>query len=123
MAREMAMMNAATIPDTAAGSTTRTVVSSRVEPNPYEASRSEPGTALSASSLIDATSGRIMMPITSPADATLKISTVLAPNTPCRSGVMNCSAKNPYTTVGMPASTSRMGLIVLRTFGLAYSLR
>ena len=38
-------MNAAAIPDSAAGSSTRTTVSNRVAPSPYEASRSERGTA------------------------------------------------------------------------------
>ncbi len=40
-----------------------------------------------------------------------------------KSGVITVSAKNPSTTLGIPASTSRIGLTVLRTFGVAYSAR
>ena len=41
----------------------------------------------------------------------------------CRNGVSTARAKNPNATVGTPARTSRIGLTVLRTRGLAYSLR
>ena len=39
------------------------------------------------------------------------------------SGVITVSAKNPSTTLGMPARISRIGLTVRRTFGVAYSDR
>ena len=38
-------------------------------------------------------------------------------------GVSSVRAKNPRTTLGMPARTSRTGLTVLRNFGVAYSER
>ena len=38
-------------------------------------------------------------------------------------GLMNVRAKKPRTTLGMPARISRIGLIVRRTFGVAYSDR
>ena len=39
------------------------------------------------------------------------------------SGRMKLAAKKPIATVGMPARISSTGLTVLRTRGLAYSLR
>jgi hypothetical protein len=42
---------------------------------------------------------------------------------PCKAGVTHRSAKKPYTTVGIPANTSRQGFTVRRTAGGAYSLR
>ena len=51
------MMNAATMPDTAAGSTTWRVVVALRAPRPALASRSSRGTAASASSATDATRG------------------------------------------------------------------
>jgi len=92
-------------------------------PPRQQQSRSERGTALSASSLIELTSGMIRMPMTMPAEATLKISTVFLPSSPCSRGVIKPSAKNPNTTVGMPARISRVGLRMPRALGLAYSLR
>ena len=68
----------------------------------------------------DDTNGIIMMPMTRPADRALKTSMsgkILTRNT-C---VTNSRAKNPNTTVGMPASTSSVGLSTLRTRRLAYS--
>ena len=49
-----------------------------------------------------------MTPITSPAESTLKTPTPIPRS--WRSGVKNVSAKNPKTTVGMPASVSSAGL-------------
>ena len=51
------MMNAATMPDTAAGRTTWRVVVALRAPRPALASRSSRGTAASASSATDATRG------------------------------------------------------------------
>jgi hypothetical protein len=75
-----------------------------------------------ASSESEAMVGMIMMPMTMPADSALKtwmpgkigLSTT---------AVMNSRAKKPKTTVGMPASTSSVGLRILRALGLAYSER
>ena len=39
------------------------------------------------------------------------------------SGRMKVRAKKPIATVGMPARISSIGLTILRTRGLAYSLR
>ena len=38
-------------------------------------------------------------------------------------GAITDRAKKPSTTLGMPASTSRVGLRTLRTLGRAYSER
>ena len=38
-------------------------------------------------------------------------------------GAITDKAKKPRTTLGMPASTSRVGLRTLRTLGFAYSDR
>ena len=54
IAREMPRMTAATMPDRAAGKTTRTDVVMRRAPSPNEASRGASGTARIASSLIEA---------------------------------------------------------------------
>ena len=39
------------------------------------------------------------------------------------SGLRKVTANSPRATVGIPASTSRIGLTSLRTRGFAYSLR
>jgi hypothetical protein len=73
-----------------------------------------------ASSEIDATTGMRRIPIAIPAASTLN-----TPTSRPRSwkwGVRNVRAKNPRTTVGMPASVSRAGLMMFRTRGRAYSL-
>ena len=49
-------------------------------------------------------------------EASVKIDWMIA-------GLMTVSAKNPSTTLGMPARISRIGLIVRRTLGVAYSER
>ena len=66
--------------------------------------------------------GMIMMPMTMPAERALK--TWMPGKIGLRTNsVMNSSAKKPKTTVGMPASTSSVGLSTLRALGLAYSER
>src|SRR5690606_23485939 len=65
--------NDATMPDSAAGTTTLSATSKRVAPSAYAASRIERGTADIASSLIDEIIGMIMMPTTIPALSALKI--------------------------------------------------
>jgi hypothetical protein len=68
-------------------------------------------------------SGVISSPTTIPADRALK--SWFFPITPAfwRNGVSESMAKNPRTIVGMPASSSRMGLTVRRTRSCAYSER
>jgi hypothetical protein len=75
-----------------------------------------------ASSDTDATSGTVRIPTPIPAEARLKV--------PASSvsfctivGEMKLTQKNPRTTDGMPASTSRIGFSVRRTRGRAYSER
>ncbi len=122
MARETARIIAATMPEMAAGTTTRRLVCHRLAPSPYDASRIAVGTARIASSDTDATSGTIRTPTAIPAarkllcDASAKIRFTTL-------GVMNVRAKKPSTTLGMPARTSREGFRILRTFGRAYSER
>ena len=72
MARDMASMKEATMPDRAAGTTTFRLVSSLVAPKAYEACRSDLGTLIMASSLSDDTMGMIMTPMTTPALSALK---------------------------------------------------
>ena len=84
----------------------------------------------------DDTNGITMMPITRPAASALvgwadrsgslaspvEISVVLIHMAIERiAGATTSKAKKPYTTVGMPARISRIGLTQLRTFGPAYS--
>ncbi len=66
MARDIARMQAAVMPENAAGSTTRRLVCILVDPSAKAPSRSPRGTACIASSESDETIGRIMMPITMP---------------------------------------------------------
>ena len=65
--------------------------------------------------------GTIITPMTMAADNALKMptSSLMVRS----SGVMKNKAKNPYTTVGTPASTSKMGLVMALNLGWAYSLR
>jgi hypothetical protein len=122
MARETAMMRAATMPEIAAGKTTRRVVVARRAPRPYEASRRLIGTARMASSAMEAMSGMIRIP--TPTPATRRLNPAADVKTVCTTfGLMNVRAKKPRTTLGIPARISRMGLIVLRDRGLAYSDR
>ena len=74
-----------------------------------------------ASSLKDETMGMTIIPITTPALRALKIS--MFGKMFCSWGETHVSAKYPYTTVGMPASTSRAGLITRLILSGAYSAR
>ena len=67
----------------------------------------------------------IMMPMTRPAASALSEATSrpMASPQPRSAGPMVSAAKNPYTTVGTPASTSSSGLAQVRKFGCAYSAR
>ena len=62
-------------------------------------------------------------PTTMPAERALK--SWFFPMMPAswRNGVSESMAKNPSTIVGMPASSSRIGLTVRRTRSCAYSER
>ncbi len=90
-AREIPSTNEATMPDSAAGTTTRVETWSFEAPSPYAPSRSDIGTAIIASSDRDATVGRIMMPITRPAARTLNTWTSMPMS--WRNGVTAVSAK------------------------------
>src|SRR5690606_11840829 len=67
IAHDQPSTNDATMPDSAAGTTTLSATSKRVAPSAYAASRIERGTADIASSLIDEIIGMIMLPTTIPA--------------------------------------------------------
>ena len=92
-AREIPRMNEAMMPERAAGMTTFAATSNLVAPNPYAPSRSARGTALIASSLSEETIGMIMIPITKPALAALKMLTLSVPKIARSSGVTLVSAK------------------------------
>src|SRR6476646_1586014 len=95
IAREAARMSAATMPEIAAGTTTLSDVVTRRAPSPYDASRSELGTA--------------------PVASWNTVRTTL--------GLIQVRAKKPRTTLGIPARISRIGLTVERVFGFANSAR
>jgi len=95
-AREIAKMNAAIMPLSAAGTITWTTASNRVAPREKAASRSDMGTARMASSLIDATVGIIMIPKTIDALSALKKLTCIpnqVSNTVLIRGVIKLMAK------------------------------
>ena len=110
------------MPETAAGSTTRVAVVTRRAPRPYEASRSDCGTAFIESSEIVATRGIVRTPTAIAAAARLN-PLALGTSVWTIVGLMKVRAKNPRTTLGMPARISRIGLTVPRVRGLAYSER
>src|SRR5574341_865166 len=121
IARDTPNNTDAAIPDSADGTTTFTATCNLDEPRAYAPSRKLWGTAYMASSDRDEIIGMIMMPITIPGASALNPETVEL--TCCNNGVTNNRAKYPYTTVGMPANTSKMGLTTLRTCSPAYSLK
>src|SRR5262245_54947442 len=120
-ALERAAIRAATMPDTAAGKTMRKLVVRLRAPRPTEASRRELGTAYMASSEIEATSGVINTPTAKPADAMLKSGVGPGQIGSITVGARTVKAKKPRTTLGMAASTSRMGLTMRRVRNVAYS--
>jgi hypothetical protein len=95
MARDMPRITAPMTPDTAAGTTTRKAVSSRVAPIAKEPSRIERGTARMASSDSEAMYGMIINPITRPAPSKLNDGSSMPKGRShcCSSGVTNSSAK------------------------------
>ena len=122
IARLVAMISAATMPEIAAGNTTRSEVVFLRAPRPYDASRRLTGTARIASSETDATSGMVRMPTPIPAASMLNVF-ASANSGLIRFGVIRVRAKKPMTTDGMLARSSRTGLIARRAFGVAYSDR
>ena len=91
IAREAPSTSAATTPDRAAGKTTRTTTCHFAAPRPKAPSRSDCGTADSASSLTDAIVGSTRMPRMMPPDRPLKTSRLMP--TSFSTGVKNVSAK------------------------------
>ncbi len=91
-------------------------------PRPVLASRSDVGTARNASSEMLAISGVTRKPMATPVTSKLVVCEVLNSGW-MRSGPSTRSAKKPNTTLGTPASTSRIGFSHLRVRGEAYSLR
>ena len=116
-ARETASSEAEMIPGSAAGMTTSRIVSPLVMPSASEPWRMLSGTEVITSSESDEMNGMIMMPMTMPgARALLKeASSPKKPATLTMIGATVMAAKKPYTTVGMPASTSSTGLARVRT--------
>jgi hypothetical protein len=122
-AREKPRSSAATTPEMAAGITTRRLVVRFRAPRPYAASRSERGTACIASSETDAIRGVIRMPTAIPAAAMVKSGVWPEQSGSTIVGLMTVSAKKPRTTLGIPASVSRIGFSVRRARLEAYSPR
>ena len=121
MARDMPSMMAVPMPDRAAGTTTRTMVSQRVAPSAREASRRERGTARRASSETEQMVGRLMMASTS--EALSRLRPVAAPSTSWRMGASTTMPRKPSTTEGRAASSSTKGLMTRRAKGGAISAR
>jgi len=94
MARVMASNQLATMPLSAAGTTTLVLTSKRVPPIANAASRKLRGTARSESSERLATIGKIMIPTANPAPSALNVPKDSL-TCSCRNGVMTASAKNP----------------------------
>ena len=67
----------------------------------------------------------IMTPMTMPAASALSEATVKPSEAPSSrmNGATVSAAKKPYTTVGMPARISSVGLATARNLGEAYSDR
>ena len=94
-----------------------------VDPTAYAPSRIALGTARIASSDSELMSGVIRMPTTMPAPRALKSWVSFTIPSSWRVGMIESSAKNPSTIVGMPASSSSTGFTVRRTRSGAYSER
>src|SRR5699024_10430028 len=121
MALEIPKTKDATIPEKAAGITTRLVTSNFVEPSAKAPSLRALGTELIASSESEAIMGMIMIPITIPG---LRILVASKPGIhSLKTRVTNVRAKNPYTVVGMPARISTIGFNTFLARSEAYSLK
>ena len=123
MALENAKRKLATMPWKDAGIITCLVVSDTVAPIASEPSFNELGTAFIASSVNDVMNGIIMIPITDQAIIALSPLSVpgliLSPRS-LKKGATVITAKNPYTTVGIPARISIIGFAYVLTFSEAY---
>ncbi len=86
-------MIAATIPEIAAGNTTRNVDCNRWAPSPYEASRSAIGTARNASSATEAMIGIVRIPTPIPAAASVNALSAPLNTRVTNSGLMVAMAK------------------------------
>ena len=89
------------------------VVSDNVAPIAKDPSFRDRGTAVRASSVSEATNGIIIIPITDPAiNALYELMFVNVKKDPnsLKKGATVITAKKPYTTVGIPAKISIMGL-------------
>ncbi len=93
IARDMPRMNAATMPEMPAGTTTRKLVWWRCAPSPKAASRSAIGTARSESSATEAMIGMVRIP--TPMPAASRVNARLAPlnRLTTSSGLMKAIAK------------------------------
>src|SRR5215207_1977630 len=120
-ARETPRTTAATMPERAAGNTTRRLVCILLAPRAAEPCRMLFGTADMASSLNEATVGTIITPITRPAASTLNDPVGRCSQSRNTVPWTNARANRPYTTVGTPARISRIGFRTLRSVGWAYS--
>ena len=122
IALDIASKKPPTIPGNAAGKTTFLITSDSVEPSPRAPSLIAVGTALMASSDNDDINGIIIIPITIPAANALSDATLSPTVSPqfLRKGASVRAAKNPYTTVGIPARTSRRGFAIFLNLGVAY---
>lgn len=120
-ALEIANTIDAMMPDVAAGTITLRATSNLVAPIPKAPSRTLFGTEDIASSLILEMSGIIMMPTTIPGLMELKL--LISGKIDLSKGVTKVKAKNPKTIVGIPDNNSKVGLMILRAFFEAYSLR
>ena len=111
------------MPGRAAGIITFFIVSDLVAPTPKEASLKLCGTEFITSSDNEEMKGIIIMPITRPAASALS-EEAASPNDSLVlliNGPTTRAAKKPYTTVGTPANTSIVGLIIFLVFLEAYS--
>ena len=108
------------IPLLAAGRTTWAMVSQRVAPRPYEASRQDLGTAAIASAAIVVMVGKIMIARTIPAASTEKPKGI--GNSFRSAGMSTVIPTKPYTTDGIPVKSSIAGWIRRRRRGVAISV-
>ena len=94
-------------------------------PKAYEPSRSEFGTDRITSSLSEETKGIIITPMARPAANALSADISIPIESPkfLSIGASVKAAKNPYTTVGIPANISMIGFAISLTLEDAYSAR
>ena len=118
-ARPMPRMMAAAMPESAAGTRTRLMVCQRVAPMASDPSLYSWGTELMASSETLTIVGSAMMPRRT--EAASQVSPVGRSNATRIKLVRTMRPKNPYTTEGIPASSSMAGLRIFFIRGEASS--